>query len=104
MPLSLRQLIQGEHAMVGQRHVTRHRHAAPADQPRIRDGVVGARKGRVVPNAGGFPGGPAPLWMRVVSMASARVIAGRMVVSRRAKMDVPASGSACTPFSETLQV
>jgi hypothetical protein len=28
----------------------------------------------------------------VVSMASARVIAGRMVVSRRASIDVPAQG------------
>jgi len=35
--------IQEAHAMVGQRHVARHRHVAPADQPRIRDGVVGGR-------------------------------------------------------------
>jgi hypothetical protein len=33
---------------------------------------------------------PATLWMRVVSMASARVMAGRMVVGRRAGRDVPA--------------
>ena len=34
--------------MVGQRHVARHRHVAPADQPRIREGVVGraTRAGR----------------------------------------------------------
>ena len=42
---------------------------------------------------------PATLWIRVVSMASARVIAGRMVVSRRASIDFPLAGrpglSAC---------
>ena len=27
--------------MVGQRHLAWHRHVAPTDQPRIRDGVVG---------------------------------------------------------------
>ena len=32
--------IQEEHAMVGQRHFARHRHVAPADQTRIREGVV----------------------------------------------------------------
>jgi hypothetical protein len=35
---ALGQRIQEEHAMVGQRHVTPHRHVAPADQPRIRGG------------------------------------------------------------------
>jgi hypothetical protein len=35
---------------------------------------------------------PATRWIRVVSIASARVIAGRMVVSRRASIDVPAPG------------
>src|SRR5262245_12112320 len=37
--------------------------------------------------------------MRVVSMASARVIAGRMVVRRRASFDVPAPGG---PSRRTL--
>jgi hypothetical protein len=48
MAAELGQFIQEEHAIVGQRHVTRHRHVAPADQPRIRDGVVGraTRAGR----------------------------------------------------------
>jgi hypothetical protein len=32
--------IQEEHAMVGQRHVARHRHLAPADQARIREGMM----------------------------------------------------------------
>jgi hypothetical protein len=53
---------------------------------------------------------PATRWMRVVSMASARVIAGRMVVSRRASIHLPAPGgpsrrrcgqNACITFSFT---
>jgi hypothetical protein len=40
MAAALGPCIQEAHAMVGQRHVARHRHEAPADQPRIRDGVV----------------------------------------------------------------
>jgi hypothetical protein len=35
MAAELGQFIQEEHAVVGQRHITRHRHVAPADQPRI---------------------------------------------------------------------
>ena len=35
MAAELRQFIDKEHAIVGQRHVTRHRHVAPADQPDI---------------------------------------------------------------------
>jgi hypothetical protein len=35
---------------------------------------------------------PATLWMRVVSSASARRIAGKIVVSRRASIDVPTPG------------
>ena len=41
MAAELGPFIQEEHAVVGQRHVARHRHVAPADQPRIRDGMVG---------------------------------------------------------------
>jgi hypothetical protein len=41
MAAELGELIQKQHAMVGQRHLARHRHVAPAEQPRIRDGVVG---------------------------------------------------------------
>jgi hypothetical protein len=32
--------LHAEHAMVGQRDLARHRHVAPTDQPRIRDGVM----------------------------------------------------------------
>ena len=50
------------------------------------------RSGRLVTNAVRSPVRPATLWMRVVSMASARVIAGRMVVSRRASIGLPGPG------------
>jgi hypothetical protein len=51
--LALEHLIQQQETMVGQRHVTRHRHVAPTDQPRLRDGVVGGatRAGRDQPHA-----------------------------------------------------
>jgi hypothetical protein len=43
-------------------------------------------------------------WRRVISRTSARVIAGRMVVSRLASMDLPAPGgpSKSTLWSERL--
>ena len=44
MAAELGQFIQEEHAIVGQRHVARHRHVAAADQPHIRDGVVRGAK------------------------------------------------------------
>jgi hypothetical protein len=59
MAAELGQFIQEEHAMVAQRRVTRHRHVAPTDPPRIRDGVVGraTRAGRDQPRAvAGEPG------------------------------------------------
>src|SRR6266511_1288353 len=40
MAAELGPCIQEAHAMVGQRHVARHRHVAPADQPRIGARVV----------------------------------------------------------------
>jgi hypothetical protein len=92
MAAALGQLIQEEHAMVRQRHLARHGHVPPTDQSRIRDGLVGARHGRVVTTAVRSPVRLAKRWIRVVSMASASVIAGRSVVSRRASIDVPAPG------------
>jgi hypothetical protein len=38
------ELIQEQDAVMGQRHVARHRHVAPTDQSRIRDGVMGDPK------------------------------------------------------------
>jgi hypothetical protein len=62
MTVELRQFIQEEDAVVRQRHVPRPRHVAPADQPDIRDGVLGARHGRVVTNAVRSPVRPATRW------------------------------------------
>jgi hypothetical protein len=44
MTAKLRQFIQEEYAVVGQRHVAWHRHLAAPDQPDIRDGVMGGAK------------------------------------------------------------
>jgi hypothetical protein len=59
----------------------------------------GARKGRVVTTAGRPCVRPATRGMRVVSSASARLIAGRMVARRRASIDFPAPGG---PSNRTL--
>jgi hypothetical protein len=82
----LRQFIQKEKAIVGQRDLARHRHLALTDQPHIRDGVVGARHGSVVMKAGRSPVRPATRWRRVVSRTSAKVICGNI--------DFPAPGGA----------
>jgi hypothetical protein len=79
--------------MVRHRHFARPWHVAPADQPHIRDGVMGTRHGRAVTHAVRSPVRPATWWTRVVSGASARVMAGRMVVSRRVSLDFPAPGA-----------
>jgi hypothetical protein len=52
MPPELRQLIQQEDAVVGQRDLSRHRHLAAADQAGIREGVV-----RGATRSGGHQGG-----------------------------------------------
>jgi len=41
----LRQFIQAAHAVVREGHPARHRHAAPAEQPDVRDGAVGRDTG-----------------------------------------------------------
>jgi hypothetical protein len=89
MASELGQLIQEQHAVVRPRHVARHRPVAPADQPCVRYGVVGARPGRVVTKVVRSLVRPATRWMRVVSMPSARVM---MVGHRRASIDWPAPG------------
>ena len=93
MTVKLGEFTQEAHSVVGQRDFARHRHVAAVDQPFIRDGVVGSATRRVVTNAVRSPVRPAMLWIRVVSIASARGIAGRMVVSRRASIDLPAPGA-----------
>jgi hypothetical protein len=72
-------------------HACPHSGTCPADQPRIRNGVMGSAKraGRDQRRAVAGEAGHT-LWIRVVSMASARVITGRMVVGHRASIDLPA--------------
>jgi hypothetical protein len=61
MTAAPREFIQKEHAMVGQRHLRRHGQLTAADQPRIRDGVVGraTRAGRDPRRAGAGEAGDA---------------------------------------------
>jgi hypothetical protein len=61
------------------------------DQQRQGLRSCGARSGQVITTAVRSPVRPATRGMRVVSTASAKVIAGRMVVSHRASLDVLAS-------------
>src|SRR5262245_53139092 len=44
MAAELRQLIQEQHAVVGQRHLAWQQHVAPADQPDVREGVMRGAK------------------------------------------------------------
>jgi hypothetical protein len=86
--------------VVGQRHLPWHRHLPAADQAGIRDGMVRRAHGRVVTRAVRAPVRPATRWRRVVSMASARVSAGKMVVNRGASLDFPTPGG---PRRRTLE-
>jgi hypothetical protein len=78
--------------MVGQRHVARHRPMPAPNQPHIRDCLMQARGVRVVANVVRAPMRPATRWTLVVSMASATLISGKVVVRQRASLDVPAPG------------
>jgi hypothetical protein len=66
----------------------------PKGKPFPQGGMTwcGARNGRVVTTAVRPPVRPATRWMRVVSRAAARLMAGRMVARRRASLNVPAPG------------
>jgi hypothetical protein len=75
---------------------------APTAQLHIEDG--GARHGRVVTTAVRLPVRsvrPATRGRRMVSMASAKVLAGRMEMSRRARLDGLASGAPCLTTGPT---
>jgi hypothetical protein len=61
-----------------------------AGQPYIRDRLMGAPKGRAETNAIRPPVRPTTRWLRMVSMASARGVAGSMEARRRADIDFPA--------------
>jgi hypothetical protein len=106
MAAELGPFIQEEHAMVSQRYLARLRHLPSPISPVAEMVRWGARQGRVVTHAVRSPVRPTMRWIRVVSMASARVIAGRMVVRRRASIDLPAPGgpSKSTLWSERLIV
>ena len=88
----LGQFIQKEHAVVGQRHLARHRHLSPADQAHIGDGVKGSANRRVVTKAMRPPVRPGTQWTLAASMASAKLISGKIVVRQQARMDWPAQG------------
>jgi hypothetical protein len=92
MAAELGQLIQKKHAMVGQGHFARHRHVAPTDQPYIRNRAVGGAKRACHNQRRATAGEASDTVDGVVSMASAKVISGRMVVSCRTSIDVPAPG------------
>jgi hypothetical protein len=71
--------IQEAHAMVGQRHVTRHRHVAPPISPASEMVWWGARHGRVVTNAVRSPVRPTMWCMREkVSMVPNRRTLGQL--------------------------
>jgi hypothetical protein len=61
MAAALGGFIQKAHAMVGQGHLARHRYRAAAEQPRIREGMVGraTRAGRDHRRAGAGEAGDA---------------------------------------------
>jgi hypothetical protein len=66
MTPALGQFVQEAHAMVRQRHLARHRHLAPTDQPHIRNGLMqGARRGRMMTNAVRPPVRPETWWLCV---------------------------------------
>src|SRR5262245_16711950 len=90
MTAALGEFIPPQDAVVGPRHVARHRHVAAADPSHVRHGVMGGRNGRVVTRAVRSPARQATSWMHVVSRASAKVMAGSMVVRRLASNDLPA--------------
>jgi hypothetical protein len=100
MASELRPCTQRAHARVRPRRLARHRDLAAPDQPHIRGGLVGgARRGRMKTKAVRPPVRPATECMWVVSSASARVMGGKMLVSRRASTDFPAPGG---PISRML--
>jgi hypothetical protein len=82
--------------MVHQAPLARHGHLAAADHAHLGDGVVGGVERAHRDEGGAPPVRPATRGMRVVSRASARRSAGRLVARRRARLDVPVVGSPST--------
>jgi hypothetical protein len=92
MTPELREFVQEAHARVRQRHLARQRDWAAADQPHIRDGLMRGAKWPAGDQGRAPIGQAGDVRERVVSRASATRIAGKMVVRRRASLDVPAPG------------
>ena len=93
MAAALWPFIQDETAGVRPRLLTRPEEVPAADQPHIRDRVMQGAKWASGDQHRTGAVRPATLWRCVVLGASARGIAGRMVVSRRASLDWPAPGA-----------
>ena len=94
------QLVEKEHAAVGQADLARTRDGAAPDEAGVADGVVRGPEGpQTAQSDRPPPSTPATLWILVVSSASSRVIDGRMVGRRRASMVLPAPGG---PMSSRL--
>jgi hypothetical protein len=83
---ALGQLVQEEHAVVRQRHLPGPRHLPTTDQANVREGVIGGATGARGDQGGAGAGAGAMRWMGVVSRASGRVMAGRVVVRQRAPL------------------
>ena len=99
MAARLGPFVQEEGAVVGQRHVARQRHLAPADQPRIRDGMMGGGT-RAGCDRRGAVAGEAHDTVEVRGLrASVSGITRRMVNRRRASLNCLGPGG---PKSQRL--
>jgi hypothetical protein len=99
---ALRHLVEKHNPVGRQRHLAWHRHRPPTAQPDVRNGVV-----RSATRVGGDEGGAVASeigarWMHIVSMASARVMVGRMVVSRWASLSLRRFGTGNSLFTWDL--
>jgi hypothetical protein len=83
MPSELGEFIEAEDTMVGPRHLARHGDLAPTDQPHSGSGLVGGATRPGGDDGGAPPGEAGDAMVRVVSIASARVIAGREEIQDR---------------------
>ena len=91
----LAELVEEQHAVVGERHLAGARRRAAADQPGRRDRVVRGAE-RPPPGDRGLDGRPQALAIRATSIASAGPSGGRIEGSRRAASDLPAPGGPMT--------
>jgi hypothetical protein len=90
MAPELRALIEKEDAIMRQGDLPGRGRRPPRIKPTSEMVWCGARNGRIVTTAVRPPVRLATRWLRVVSSASARVMAGSIVAKRCAEIDVPA--------------